>query len=722
MSEPQIASIKRRRTFPWLALSVVCGTVAGVLVAALLHRLFWSADFAFGDFASVYLKMTANGFNPILFPTQGPQAREALSAFPWWMGTFHTLIVAGWIGVGWLARGMLAPRDDTRFIRGNVLHEYGGNEAFARATAPKGKDKDADNGVEFIPGHPFDNVIWMSHTSIFAGTGWGKTVAMNGWLNQIAKRKQDKLLLIDVKSDYITIFKQFYILDPLDSRTLYLDIAADLQTEPEAESFADGIVPNDKGGDAVWTMAARLVVAGMAIKLIATNPMRWTWGALYRELIRDADAIRADLKQFAPEKYHALPEAAATQSGVMFNIAGGPLRVISAIAKAYALLEVSSDFESRKFSLRDWATNDDAKFKKIIMRLNGRTKTQSEAFIVAAVGFYAKLIVSPEFKDKPTVRTWLFLDEFAQLPKMPELQAVPAVGRSRKTPMVYGTQLISQVIDTYGEAGAKTYTELPRITVFGYLAGSDAEKAAKFLGSQDISKPSHTTSSGASGASASSSNQETSRLLVHPAQFASLRPGQAFAKVGGEVYLIQLPFIDLPAVRAKEMLWTHLKGGYKLLDRVFEEARHSHTTVRSVMACVERANASLNEKQRLTVADFGNMLVIKGLSDSVIKTCKTWPAFIEKWGKSPLERLLTARVQATDSLAAFLTEDKDEADEFGLDGDASGFDDDGEEPETDDAREEAAAVDEPAVPAMKPEQEKPKSIREVMAERGRDAT
>ncbi len=677
MNGREIASIKKRRITPWLAASVMCGAVAGALASVPVHSIGWSGDFSFGEFVNAYLKMRANGLVPFLLPESGPKARESLAAFPGWMGTFHSLIAAGCAGCGWLLRDMLAPRDDTIYIRGARLHDHKGNKAFAKATAPK--DKEAERGVDFIPGLPFDQVRWFSHIAIYGGTGWGKSVVIRNWLNQIVKRKRDKLLMLAVKSEDIGRYP-FAILDPMDSRSLYWDIAADNISEAEADNFADFIVVRGNGQDAeVWAKAEKLCTAGMMVKLQTIKPLRWTWGDLCRELIRSPEEIRADLKEYAPAKLNAMPEAAQTQSGVLFNMAGGSLSVIAAIANAYALLERSADFESRKFSFRDWAENENPRHGKIVLRMNGSMRTQSEAFIVAAIGFYTQLIISPNMSELPSVWTWLFLDEFAQIPKMKHLQTVPAVGRGRRIAMIYGTQLMSQVIDTYGESGSKTYTEIPQTTVFGYLSASDADKAVKFLGSQDISKPTQTTSSSVSGTSSSVSNQETTRTIVHADEFSSLKAGLGFVKVGSDVFKVQFPYAHEPKnFRPKFVRWTHTKAGYKFVEKAFREARKALVTVREVMGVVRRANQSLDEKYRLTGRDLMNILVMHGMHDGVARTYRTWEMLMEKIGHQPLDAVLSVGTRIENDISAFLV-DEHETDELLDPSDASFLDDGGEE-------------------------------------------
>jgi hypothetical protein len=692
MNDREIASIKKRRSAPWLAASLLVGTGVGLLASMPIHSLGWSGDFSFAAFADAYLKMRANDINHFLFPTQGPAAREALSAFPWWMGTFHTLVVAGWIGAGWFLRGMLAKRDDTTFIRGGLLFDENGQEVFARDTAPKTKGKPTtdERDVEFLPGIPFDDDKWKTHVVMLGQTGAGKTTVFLNWLQQIVRKKRDRLLLVDIKSDFITFWKHLSILDPADSRTLYWDIASDIRTGPEADSFAAMMVPVGKG-DAVWPKAARLVVAGMIAKLQATKPMRWTWGDLAAELKRPGPEIRSDLATFAPEKMNAMPEAAVTQAGVEFNIASEPLDIINGIAAAYALLERSGDLSTRKFSFREWAGNDDPKHRKIILRRNGRTKTQSDAFIAAALDYLSNLVGSPELKDKSPTRTWVFFDEFAQVPKIDSLQAILAVGRSRNFRLILGTQEKSQITNKYGAEGGSIYTTGPGISITGRLVGPAADDASKFLGSQEVATPTVSTNAGISGTSSSHSYQEKTRALVHSAELGTVGADEkgvtAYAKIGDRVYLLRWPFPTVGEARPKERPWTHLKGGYALLARVFNEARAAgFGTIRTAMECVFKANESLKESERFTVADFANMLVLHGLGENVVKTYRTWPELMRQIGDMPINEALKHGKHDDNGLSAFLAKDRGE-DEVLID-DASCLDDDGEENEDNDEKAE----------------------------------
>jgi hypothetical protein len=649
----QIASIKKRHVGGWLVASVVLGTPLGIGLAWLAHH-FWANDFTFGTFLVAYLKLRIHEFASFIYPTQGPAIREVLSEFSGWLKIFHGSILIGWATAGWLSRSQLAERDSAIYLRGAKLLDQNGVVAFARDTAPQGvgrmeklhaKRNPEKRDVDFIPGEKFDDGKWQTHVNLLGGTGAGKTTIMLNWLHQIVRLGSDRLLIVDVKSDFITFWKNVYILDPSDSRTLYWDIARDIRTGPEADSFAAMMVPSGTGADAVWGEAARNVVAGLIIKLQKTKPQAWTWGDLSSELRRDGEDIRSDLGRYAPAKLNSMPEADATESGVLFNIAAKPLAAIDGIAEAYALLEISPTLDKRKFSFRDWAGQDKPRHRKIILRMNGRAKTQAEGFITAALDYVSRLMTSPELKENSPIRTWIFFDEFAQVPKIDSLQAILALGRGRNFRLITGTQERSQITHTYGEAAGSIYTTGPGISIIGRLTGPAAEDAAKFLGSQDIAKPSHSTSASVSGHSSSLSYQESSRQLIHPAELGKLGvsgPGvKAYAKVGDKVYLLRWPFPSKVEARAKEAPWTHLKGAFPFLSKIFHGAEAEGCKVNDIFSRLNRTNATLDPLEKFSGNDIYNLLFLRGLPAATATAFPQWPAFLAEFGSLTVEQAIT---------------------------------------------------------------------------------
>ncbi|MCM0753521.1 hypothetical protein DEA98_28605 (plasmid) [Brucella pseudogrignonensis] len=80
------------------------------------------------------------------------------------------------------------------------------------------------------------------------------------------------------------------ILSPTDDRSAVWDIARDLVVSQEAIELAN-LVP--QAANRFFSDSARAVLAVCIIKLMATNPGKWTWADLLEETRKDNETLLA---------------------------------------------------------------------------------------------------------------------------------------------------------------------------------------------------------------------------------------------------------------------------------------------------------------------------------------------------------------------------------------------------------------------------------------------
>ncbi|WP_100637090.1 type IV secretion system DNA-binding domain-containing protein [Marinomonas sp. ef1] len=367
---------------------------------------------------------------------------------------------------------------------------YKGKAAIRHAQSMHKKDLIDNNltssGIKIHPKIQITNLREENNFLILGTTGAGKSTAFKPLVQQAIER-----------GDYAVIYDEagalteaFYnadtsiLLAPWDKRGAYWDISDDIETKEDAELLAKCLIPDSKSPDPLWDSGARIILISMIMTLINTKKKAWGWEDIYKQLTFSPDQARSIFVKHHPLADSLLTPNSKTTTSFYVHIMT-KLSWVQDLAKAWP-----NQQNNKTFSLKKWITEDNEKHV-VIIQANSQFESIGEPLCNAVISFMTKHFLDPNNSTKR--KTWLFIDEFANLPRNPSILKWLALGRARGARSVLCTQSISQIHNIYGEKETHSMLSLLSnvITFRMGAAGSDAEDTAKIYGLYDAEEPNY---------------------------------------------------------------------------------------------------------------------------------------------------------------------------------------------------------------------------------------
>lgn len=351
------------------------------------------------------------------------------------------------------------------------------------------KNRKAKDGIYIHPKIKISNHREENNFLIFGTTGSGKSTMLKPMIKQVIDRG-DTAILYDEKAEYTSMFyddESTVLLAPWDSRSHIWDISKDIKTPEDAQLFAKCLLPtpqNDK--DRLWIEGAQIIFTAMIEQLrqdYVDHGKKWGWSELSKQLCMDTDDMASLIKAYAPHATYLIQDQSKTTQGFLVHIAS-ELDWIKTMAKAWP------DFSKRTFSINEWLPETKSPKTKIIIQSHSRFEAVGAPLCSAFIAFMTSAYLAGGDSGR---RTWLFIDEFANLPKSPSIKKWLELSRSKGASSVLCTQSPSQLKSIYGEEDANTLMSLLSniITLRISSAGSDAAEVSRMFGEQEVEVPNY---------------------------------------------------------------------------------------------------------------------------------------------------------------------------------------------------------------------------------------
>lgn len=304
---------------------------------------------------------------------------------------------------------------------------------------------------------PIRNV--SGHFLIGGAPGTGKTIAFRLLMQSVLPNlRGGRAILFDAKHEQVSVAQGMgvspLLLNPFDARCAVWDLAQDFKTPNDALQLSKLLLPeNPKESEPFWRNSARgllsdVILAHILAMANGTIPT-WTFTDILRAL-----QTRKDIE-------NALSLDSRTE-GALRNIGDertlyGILATLDLVRREFevlgALWDAPWENPERRFSLTEWTKGTG------VMVLGPSTLAEEvinplNRLILDRVG---QLVLDrPEDPGREPSRTWLFLDEFPRLGKMPRIESMMTNGRSKGLVVVLGIQDVSDVRHHYGKEQAAT--------------------------------------------------------------------------------------------------------------------------------------------------------------------------------------------------------------------------------------------------------------------------
>ena len=453
-------------------------------------------------------------------------------------------------------RQTMTARPPPKVIRGRK-HLAGKTARRALQSLSKSECRRSGSGLELPPGIPISLDRESRHFLIWGSTGAGKTTAMLHLMLQAIDRG-DKVLVLDVKGDMTSKLPSIgNIIAPHDTRSLQWDIATDCQTPQEARELAARLIPESRS-DRIWSDAAREILTACVISLQVRQGLGWGWADLRKLVIADADALLSIAERYHPEAIQFLKEPSSKTTQSIISTFKAHMNVVSVLAEAWP-----KSSRRRSFSVREWLRHPAC--HPIVLQHDGRFPQLTKAWLSGIIGLLASHAASPAMQENPARRTWLFLDEFPQLERLPHFSTLLDVGRSKGISVVLGAQDLSQIRNTYGHDQADAWIGMIGTHIITRMnLGQSAETTSRLIGQQTVEfyRKSETRSGGQ--ISTSWTKEREVRPVITPSELSdrlgAFKQGVRALLIGpGEhAYEITLPYPQLSELRPGSVLadWT----------------------------------------------------------------------------------------------------------------------------------------------------------------------
>lgn len=456
---------------------------------------------------------------------------------------------------------------DGRFLRGRRL--FRGAEArrkFAREM--KNACRRDGEGLRVIDAAAFSLEHECRHGFAIGGTGSGKTAYLQR-LIEAARARGDRLLVHDVKADFTEKLPgPFLLLAPHDRRSAVWDIAIDVQSEADAIELAGFLI--QEGKDPFWSQAAQALFIGWTLSLMRERGRDWGWPELAEMSEKTRDELKSVMEKHYPSALTYVAEDNAMTASVLASLKA-PLQFVRQLGQAWP-----RDDGRPLFNFREWLTTDVENRRLVIFQSAPNFTKLSASWINAAVQIAASIALSPALPDNPRNaplemqrRIWFVLDELPALRKLPSVESVIALGRSKGLRVFAATQTWEQLTEIYGINTADAWMSMTAVLIALYSKGKSATKLSEIFGDAEfeVIRKSQTQSSDKRISSNYSPQLEKRRVLL-ATDFEKLGKTKistgedgivGYALINGDAFEIEYSF--LPENRYRPALmpaaWTY---------------------------------------------------------------------------------------------------------------------------------------------------------------------
>jgi type IV secretory pathway TraG/TraD family ATPase VirD4 len=366
--------------------------------------------------------------------------------------------------------------------------------------------------VEYEPEHIF----------VAGKTRVGKTVCLSQMVHEV-REKNCKAIVYDFKgSDFLA--KHYdpgrdIILNPLDVRSHFWDLFAEMKSVPDIIAVASSIVPPAKG-ETFFNDNARKVFKSAVICLVEKG----------RGTIEDSWKLFTSPIKEITELLKGSPLGAEGYVSIQDHSSKQALGVISVLMQYCGFFEyLANQDKSKKFTIDEWIGRGEGGF---IYLVNREECTDTlRPFISLFVDLMAKKLLS--MSDDPGRRIYMFLDEFGTLQMLPSILRLAIAGGSKGCVLVIGIQDFAQISKIYGPEKAESlFNSCGTAVIFNVVDPKTARFFAERIGEREFKEISETISMGLTDSrdGRSLTKGRKRELVILPSEIQSLKKREAYVK------------------------------------------------------------------------------------------------------------------------------------------------------------------------------------------------
>lgn len=371
------------------------------------------------------------------------------------------------------------------------------------------RDKRAVDGIKIHPQITIATSREQTNFLILGTTGGGKSMVVKPIVSSIIDRG-DNALIFDEKKEYTSSFyhaDSTTLIAPWDSRGHQWYISDDVSTKQDAYLIANCLIPANKSKDEMWVNGARLIFVGMLVSLI-NQRSSWGWAELAQLLSLPQEDMLEKLKQHFPIANSFIVEKSKTTQGFYVNL-------ISELSWLEELAAAWPNIDNKGFSIKKWVSGQSNK-KIIIIQSDSRYEAIGAPLCNALISLMTRYYLAQI--DNLDRKTWLIIDEAANLPVNPMLLKWLELARSKGARSIICTQSISRLMDLYSKNNTDAMLNLLSTVISLRIgpAGEDVKYTSKIFGERIVERP--------SSIEPSSNWQRSKESIVEDFELTQLKP------------------------------------------------------------------------------------------------------------------------------------------------------------------------------------------------------
>jgi Type IV secretion-system coupling protein DNA-binding domain len=362
-----------------------------------------------------------------------------------------------------------------------------------------------------------------NHILLMGDSGSGKSSAIRQILRQIAARGETAIVYdpaMEFTPEFYSPERGDLILNPLDMRCPYWDIADEVSTVEVATAMAAALFPEKDYEKEFFTDAPRRIFA----RLMCRRP---TPQQLVQWMSDPAEIARI---------MQGTPYAAFLDSGAPAQRAG-IISSFNMIADSFELLPREDDTRQR-FSTSRWEFE-----RNKWVFLTSRPTFREKLLPLHSVWLDMLILRMMSPCVNPAKPVWFVLDELASLNKLPQLHTVVTESRKSGNPVVLGFQGRSQLEKRYGK-DAEVILSQPATKIF--LKTSEPHSAkwvSDAIGEVELERLKESRSGGLIGGKKQYTLEITTQPLVMASEIAGLEPLHGYIKQENYVVPVSFPYV-----------------------------------------------------------------------------------------------------------------------------------------------------------------------------------
>ena len=353
----------------------------------------------------------------------------------------------------------------------------------------------------------------------------GKSVLVKQQLEAIIKSGA-RCAIGDFKGEYTELFYRpgkDFIMNPLDERGVSWNLFSEIQSKADANAICDSLIPDSNGnGDPFWITSAKSVFRGILSALYVKG--KRTNADLWKACTSPIENILA-LCQSTPagaSGYSCLQDPKS-------KMAAG---IVAVMVSYVSWLEFAQDSRGDEFSVNKFLKSNGG-----LVFLTGRPEVEStlKPYTGLFLDLLCRRILSlPDAEHEPRRKTFVVLDEFGNLQKLPSIIRFATAAGSKGGCLTIAIQDFAAIVRIYGKESAETlFNAAGTAAIFNVADPATAEYFSKRFGKYEYeyAQKNYRMSSKSASDGLTISRQTKEKDLISPAEIQSLPKLEFYLKV-----------------------------------------------------------------------------------------------------------------------------------------------------------------------------------------------